>query len=82
MPVTPEIRYWHDLALAAEAELDAATTHADLKLAAQRLMRARRRLLILHSQETEANIPRPSRRRRGPPSSPGSAPHSRNPQKT
>ena len=81
MPVNPEIRYWHDLVRAAEAELDAATTHADLKLAAQRLMRARRRLLILHSQETEANIPRPSRRRRGPPS-PGLTPHSRNPQKT
>jgi hypothetical protein len=26
MPVNPEIRYWHDLVLAAEAELDAATS--------------------------------------------------------
>jgi hypothetical protein len=47
MPVNPELRYWHDLVRAAEAELDAANTNSDLKLAAQRLMRARRRLLVL-----------------------------------
>ena len=76
MPVNPEIRYWLDLALTAEAELDAATTHAELKRAAQRLMRARRRLLVLHSQETEANHPRPPRRRRRPPK-PGLQPTSR-----
>jgi hypothetical protein len=56
--VNPEIRYWHDRVRAAEAELDAATTHADLKLAAHGLMRARR-LLVLHTQETKANNPRP-----------------------
>ena len=81
MPVNPEIRYWLDLVRAAEAELDAATTHAELKRAAQRLMRARRRLLVLHSQETEANHPRPPRRRRRP-TEPGITPHSRNPQNT
>ena len=75
MPVTPEIRYWHDLALAAEAELDAATTHADLKLAAQRLMRTRRRLLILLDRPTMVDQAKPSRRRRRPPQ-PTTRPHS------
>ena len=79
--MNPEIRYWQAIVNDAEAELDAATTHADLKLAARGLMHARRRLLTLLAQETEANNPRPSRRRRRPPS-PDSTPHSRNPQKT
>lgn len=69
MPVNPEIRHWHDLARAAEAELDAATTHADLKLAARRLMRARRRLLALLPPHETANPGTPrTRRHRRPPS--------------
>ena len=62
-----ELRYWHDRVLAAEAELDAATTHADLKLAAARLMRARRHLLTLLDQPTMVDQARPPRRRRRPP---------------
>jgi hypothetical protein len=81
MPVNPELRYWHDLVRAAEAELDAANTNSDLKLAAQRLMRARRRLLTLQTQEINPDHGR-SPRRRPRPSSSGLTPHSRNPQNT
>jgi hypothetical protein len=35
------LRYWKSVVQAAEAELDAATTNSELKLAARRLLRAR-----------------------------------------
>lgn len=73
--MNPELRYWHDRLLAAEAELDAATTHADLKLAAARLMRARRHLLTRLDQQTMVDQAKPSRRRRRPPQ-PTTSPHS------
>jgi hypothetical protein len=41
------LRYWKSVAQAAEAELDAATTNSELKLAARRLLRARHYVKIL-----------------------------------
>ena len=35
------LRYWKSVVQAAEAELDAATTNSEVKLAARRLLRAR-----------------------------------------
>jgi hypothetical protein len=41
------LRYWKSVVQAAEAELDAATTNSELKLAARRLLRARQYLKTL-----------------------------------
>ena len=41
------LRYWKSVVRAAEAELDAATTNSELKLAARRLLRAREYLKTL-----------------------------------
>jgi hypothetical protein len=41
------LRYWKSVVQAAEAELDAATTNSELKLAARRLLRARAHLKTL-----------------------------------
>ena len=41
------LRYWKSVVQAAEAELDAATTNSELKLAARRLLRARAYLKTL-----------------------------------
>jgi hypothetical protein len=41
------LRYWKSVVQAAEAELDAATTNSELKLAARRLLRAREYLKML-----------------------------------
>jgi hypothetical protein len=41
------LRYWKSVVQAAEAELDAATTNSELKLAARRLLRAREYLKTL-----------------------------------
>jgi hypothetical protein len=41
------LRYWKSVVQAAEAELDAATTNSELKLAARRLLRARESLKTL-----------------------------------
>jgi hypothetical protein len=55
------LRYSQAILRAAEAELDAATTNSDLRIAARRFMRARRQVAQL-----SAHQPRP--RRRHPPS--------------
>jgi hypothetical protein len=41
------LRYWKSVVQAAEAELDAATTNSELKLAARRLLRARQYVKML-----------------------------------
>jgi hypothetical protein len=41
------LRYWKSVVQAAEAELDAATTNSEVKLAARRLLRARQYLKTL-----------------------------------
>jgi hypothetical protein len=51
------LRYWKSVVQAAEAELDAATTNSELKLAARHLLRARQYLKTLSHK----------RRRRSPP---------------
>jgi hypothetical protein len=44
------LRYWKSVVQAAEAELDAATTNSELKLAARRLLHAREYLKMLATQ--------------------------------
>ena len=44
------LRYWKSVVQAAEAELDAATTNSELKLAARRLLRAREYLKTLSTK--------------------------------
>jgi hypothetical protein len=51
------LRYWKSVVHAAEAELDAATTNSELKLAARHLLRAREHLKTL-------TIRRPTRKPR------------------
>jgi hypothetical protein len=53
------LRYWKSIVLAAEAELDAATTNSELKLAARRLLRARESLKTLTMRRPPRN-PEPS----------------------
>jgi hypothetical protein len=55
------VRYWKSVVQAAEAELDAATTNSELKLAARRLLRARGYLKTLSTKLV------PRRPRAGPP---------------
>jgi hypothetical protein len=55
------LRYWKSVVQAAEAELDAATTNSQLKLAARRLLRARQYLQTLatkRSPRRPQSIPR------------------------
>jgi hypothetical protein len=61
--VNAHLRYWKSVVQAAEAELDAATTNSELKLAARRLLRAREYLKSLATK----------RPRRRPPTIPGTA---------
>ena len=44
------LRYWKGVVQAAEAELDAASTNSELKLAARRLLRARQYLKTLSNK--------------------------------
>jgi hypothetical protein len=44
------LRYWKSVVQAAEAELDAAATNSELKLAARRLLRARAYLKTLSTK--------------------------------
>jgi hypothetical protein len=55
------LRYWKSVVRAAEAELDAATTNSELKLAARRLLRAReylKRLAMKRPRRRPRTIPR------------------------
>jgi hypothetical protein len=52
------LRYWKSVVRAAEAELDAATTNSELKLAARRLLRAREYLKTL-STKPDRRRPQP-----------------------
>ena len=66
--MNPELRYWQAVVRAAEAALDSANTNSDLKLAARRLMRARRYLAsLLAQQHAPSPTQAPARRRRRPP---------------
>jgi hypothetical protein len=56
--MSANLRYWKSVVQAAEAELDAATTNSQLKLAARRLLRAR--------QYVQTLATRPVRRRPQP----------------
>jgi hypothetical protein len=67
MPSNPELRYWQAVLRAAEAELDAATSNADLKIAARRFMRARRQVAMLEQAHPHHSAQPPARRRRRPP---------------
>jgi hypothetical protein len=58
-----DVRYWKSVVQAAEAELDAATTNSELKVAARRLLRAREYLKTLAA----------TRPRRRPPTIPQAA---------
>jgi hypothetical protein len=54
------LRYWKSVVQAAEAELDAATTNSELKLAARRLLRAREYVKMLATKPARRrpeNIP-------------------------
>jgi hypothetical protein len=53
------LRYWKSVVQAAEAELDAATTNSELKLAARHLLRARQYLKTL-SHKRRRRSPKPS----------------------
>jgi hypothetical protein len=53
------LRYWKSVVQAAEAELDAATTNSELKLAARRLLRARQYLQTLAAKPVRRR-PQPS----------------------
>jgi hypothetical protein len=58
------LRYWKSVVQAAEAELDAATTNSQLKLAARRLLRAREYLKALATKRVRRRprtIPRATR---------------------
>jgi hypothetical protein len=57
------LRYWKSVVQAAEAELEAATTNSELKLAARRLLRARQYLKTMSNQRPR-HSPKPSRRQR------------------
>ena len=55
------VRYWKSVVQAAEAELDAATTNSELKLAARRLLRAReylKTLMMKRPRRRPQTIPR------------------------
>jgi hypothetical protein len=54
-----DVRYWKSVVQAAEAELDAATTNSELKLAARRLLRAREYLKTLANKRRRRS-PKPS----------------------
>jgi hypothetical protein len=60
------LRYWKSVVRAAEAELDAATTNSELKLAARRLLRARAYLKMLATKPVRRN-PKPSLRQQSDP---------------
>ena len=51
------LRYWKSVVQAAEAELDAATTNSELKLAARRLLRARQYLMTLSTKPVRRRPP-------------------------
>jgi hypothetical protein len=62
--VNAHLRYWKSVVQAAEAELDAATTNSQLKLAARRLLRARQYLKTLtmkRRRRSPQTIPRATR---------------------
>jgi hypothetical protein len=58
-----DVRYWKSIIQAAEAELDAATTNSELKLAARRLLRARDYLKALGTNRPRRR-PKPSLRQK------------------
>lgn len=64
--MTANLRYWQAVLRDAEAELDAASTNSDLRIAAGKLMRARRQVsrLTQSRPELRANGARPARRRK------------------
>jgi hypothetical protein len=57
------LRYWKSVVQEAEAEVDAATTNSELKLAARRLLRARQYIKTVSSKRPRRS-PKPSRRQR------------------
>ena len=57
------LRYWKSVVQAAEAELEAATTNSQLKLAARRLLRARQHVKTASIKRPRCG-PKPSRRQR------------------
>ena len=55
------LRYWKSVVQAAEAELEAATTNSQLKLAASRLLRARqyvKTLMVKRPRRRQDTVPR------------------------
>jgi hypothetical protein len=56
------LRYWKSVVQEAEAEVDAATTNSELKLAARRLLRARQYIKTVSSKRPRRT--KPSRRQR------------------
>ena len=56
-PMNANLRYWKSVVQAAEAELDAATTNSQLKLAARRLLRARQYLKTLTMKRPPPQAP-------------------------
>jgi hypothetical protein len=53
------LRYWKSVVQAAEAELEAATTNSELKLAARRLLRARQHVKTVSAKRPHRS-PKPS----------------------
>jgi hypothetical protein len=56
--VTSNLRYWQAVLRAAEAELDAAATNSDLRIAARKFVRARRQVARLAKHQPEVRIKR------------------------
>ena len=56
--MTPNLRYWQAVLRAAEAELDAAATNSDLRIAARKFVRARRQVARLAKHQPEVRIKR------------------------
>jgi hypothetical protein len=57
------LRYWKSVVQAAEAELEAATTNSEVKLAARRLLRARGYVKTLSNKRPRRSL-KPSLRQR------------------
>ena len=61
--MTPNLRYWQAVLRAAEAELDAAATNSDLRIAARKFVRARRPVARLAKHQPEVRIKRSKQQR-------------------
>jgi hypothetical protein len=56
--MTSHLRYWQAVLRAAEAELDAAATNSDLRIAARYFVHARRQVARLAKHRAEVRIKR------------------------